>query len=166
MLPLVAALVRLRSLWADVDMWLPVFALCTPLGVQLFVSVTAVRDVSPQAVRRRAYREHFCRTCLTGLTCPTRQCDTPAARLPRRRVAKQPKPGRTGSRSNIGVRYTRRSEPIKKSARDGCIRLRARLRRTRGYLISTKAAQRGSCDTPAARRTGPCRGIFKGREAP
>ena len=113
-------LVRLRLLWADVILWLPVFALCTLLGAPLFVSVTVVSDVSPQAVCRRAYRERFCRTCLTGLTCPTRQCDTPAARLPRRRVAKQPKPGRTGSRSNIGVRYTSRSEPIKKSARDGC----------------------------------------------
>ena len=38
-------------------MWLPVFALCTPLGAPLFVSVTVVRGVSPQAVRRRAYRE-------------------------------------------------------------------------------------------------------------
>ena len=64
MLPLVAALVRLRLLWADVDMWLPVFALCTPLGVQLFVSVTVVRGVSPQAVRRRAYRELFSRAGL------------------------------------------------------------------------------------------------------
>ena len=119
-LPLVAVSVRLRLLWADVDMWLPVFALCTPLGAPLFVSVTVVTDISPQAVRRRAYREHFCRTCLTGLTCPTRQCDTPAARLPRRRVVKQPKPGRTGSRSNVSVRHTNRSEPIEKSARDGC----------------------------------------------
>ena len=41
-------------------MWLPVFALCTPLGVQLFVFVTVVSSVSPQAVRRRAYRERFC----------------------------------------------------------------------------------------------------------
>ena len=42
-------------------MWLPVFALCTPLGAPLFVSVTVVRGVSPQAVRRRAYRELFSR---------------------------------------------------------------------------------------------------------
>ena len=42
-------------------MWLPVFALCTPLGVQLFVSVTVVSGVSPQAVCRRAYRELFSR---------------------------------------------------------------------------------------------------------
>ena len=41
-------------------MWLPVFALCTLLGVLLFVSVTVVTDVSPQAIRRRAYRERFC----------------------------------------------------------------------------------------------------------
>ena len=40
-------------------MWLPVFALCTPLGVQLFVSVTVVTDVSPQVTRRRAYRERL-----------------------------------------------------------------------------------------------------------
>ena len=59
MLPLVAALVRLQLLWADVILWLPVLALCTPLGVQLFVSVTVVSGVSPQAVSCRAYRERF-----------------------------------------------------------------------------------------------------------
>ena len=59
MLPLVAALVRLRSLWADVILWLPVFALCTPLGAPLFVSVTVVSGVSPQATRHRAYRERL-----------------------------------------------------------------------------------------------------------